>query len=437
MSVTGVGITLPHYISTSAVFPAFIFDKPGCIVAANTLCKSICGINIDDECKRLHEVFTCNSFAGVLNTLQTATITVPVAVACLIQGYSIQWEVAPFSDGYFIATGVITSREEIGMFSSNSFSTFFENSPALKWATDKSGRIQMMNKSYMEHTGFTSAQVGALLWDIYPREMADQFKKNDDIVLQTNKLLKIEEVSVDKAGVKRQYLAYKFPLHTDKYGTMVAGCSIDITDVADKTKQLSFQNSLLDSIEQAVYILDPQTNVIYWSKYAEEMFGWTKEEIRQKPVSILIPSGTLSEDMLEKLLNKQSWHGEIELKRRDGGLIQVHSTKSPVLDDNNNITAIIGICKDITERKTVHKKLVKQNNQFRQIARLQSHAVRRPLANMLGLIDLVQYYADKKDFDEILYLINLLKQSSEDLDDIIRRIVLKAGIYFDPELRIA
>jgi len=437
MSVTGVGIALPLYLVNSTVFPAFIIDKPGCIVASNTLCNNICGIGSDDKRKRLHDVFTDDSFAGILNTLQGEPVTAPVLVTSAIQGYSIQWEVAPFNNDYFIATGIVSSQEKDSPFKSDSYAIFFNNSPALKWATDKTGRLQMMNKSYREHTGFTDAQLGASLWDIYPKEMADQFKQNDDIVLQTSELLKIKEVSVDKAGVKRHYLAYKFPLYTHKHGTMVAGCSIDITDVIDKTKQLNFQNSLLDSIEQAVYILDPQTNIIYWSKYAEQMFGWAKEDILNKPVSTLMPDGVLDGDMLVKLQGNQSWHGEIELNRKDGGFIQVHATKSPVLDDAGNVTAIIGICKDITERKTVHKKLVKQNNQFRQIARLQSHAVRRPLANMLGLIDLVQYYADKKDFEEVLYLINLLKQSSEDLDDIIRRIVLKAGVYFDPELRIA
>lgn len=437
MSKTGVDITLPLNVINSAIFPAFIIDNAGIIISSNSLYRKVSGISSGKECKRLREVFADDSFAGFLNTLENEQVTAPVLVASLINGYSIQWEVAPFADKYFIATGVINNREKPGAFNSNSFSTFFDNSPALKWATDKNGRIQMMNKSYQEHTGFTDAHVGASLWDVYPKEMADQFKKNDDTVLQTNELLKIEEVAIDKAGVKRHYLAYKFPLYTEKHGTLVAGCSIDITDVVDKTRQLSFQTSLLDSIEQAVYILDPQTNIVYWSKYAEQMFGWTKEDILNRQIGIIMPTGVLDEPVLTKLENRQSWHGEIELKRKDGGLIQVHATKSPVMDDNNNITAIIGVCKDITERKTVHKKLVKQNNQFRQIARLQSHAVRRPLANMLGLIDLVQYYADKKEFEEVLYLINLLKQSSEDLDDIIRRIVLKAGVYFDPELKIA
>lgn len=435
MSLIRVGVTIPEYLINSAVFPAFIIDKTGCIITANTLCKNIYGIN-DNRRKLLHEVFTDNSFAIILSTLQAKPHTWPVTATSSTHGCDVQWEAAPFTDGYFIVTGIIKSRQET-LQDDNLFASFFDNSPTLKWATDKSGRIRMMNKSYMEHTGFTSADIGALLWEVYPKEMADQFKQNDEKVLQNNGLLKMEEVSVNKAGVKRQYLVYKFPLHTDKYGTMVGGCSIDITDVTDKTKLLAFQNNLLDSIEQAVYILDPNTNIIYWSKYAEKKFGWVKEDILYKPVSTLIPGGMLTSDMLSKLQSQQSWHGEIELQRKDGTTFLAHSTKSPVLDDAGNITAIIGICEDITERKTVHKKLVKQNNQFRQIARLQSHAVRRPLANMLGLIDLIQHYADKKQFEEVLYLIDLLKQSSEDLDDIIRRIVLKAGIYFDPALRIA
>jgi PAS domain S-box-containing protein len=386
---------------------------------------------------RLQTVFADGSFQNFLSSNINASRAAMV-IQSNINNHKITWEISAYGRNNFICTGALSALKEVkAQTCQNPFSVFFDNSPALMWATDKNGVIQMMNKRYKEHTGFTDEQLGKSLWDVYPKEMADQFKKNDDIVLETNVLCEIEEISVDKAGNRRNYIAYKFPLETAENGTLVAGCSIDITDALEKTRQLHFQSHLLDRIEQAVYILDGYTKFIYWSNYAEKMFGWTREEILQKEFCVLQTEGSECAEMIAKLQTVKSWHGEIELKRKDGTAIQVHSTKSPVHDAENNVIAFIGISKDMSEHKTVHKKLVKQNNQFRQIARLQSHAVRRPLANMLGLIDLIQYYADKQEHQEMLYMINLLKQSSEELDDIIKRIVLKAGVYFDPELQIA
>ncbi|HWB26467.1 MAG TPA: PAS domain-containing protein [Chitinophagaceae bacterium] len=436
MRKIGVSITLPSFINESHKYPAFVINIEGKILAANNLFKKIFNV-AETGSIFINDIFTDNSFSAFYNQAQGITSGKPLTLQSSVDAQDICWEISGYEQNNFICTGSATQAPKNILTYQKPFSIFFDNSPALMWATDKEGRMRMMNKRFKEHTGFTEKQIGCLLWDIFPKEMADDFKKNNDVVLERNELIEVEEISVDKSGAKRNYLAYKFPLQTEQDGVLIAGCSIDITDVLEKTEQLHYQSHLLDSIEQAVYILDPAQKVIYWSKYAEKMFGWRREEILHKSVAVLTPHGVLNEDIANRLRGKQSWHGEIDLKRKDGSIIQVHATKSPVVDNENNVTAYIGISKDISESKIVHKKLVKQNNQFRQIARLQSHAVRRPLANMLGLIDLIQYYADKKEFEEILYMVSMLKQSSEDLDDIIRRIVLKAGVYFDPALRIA
>lgn len=432
-----VNVTLPAFLQQSAIYLAFITNEKGQIVAANQLFTTQNAVSADRQVT-LQQLFTDNSFNPFLVGYSSITATTPMIVFSNINGNNIRWEIACYNSQHFICTGAVQQRlTNFSLHTANTFSVFFENSPILMWVTDRDGRLQMMNKRYKEYTGFDETYLGKSIWEAYPKETADLFKQNDDYVLQNNQLLEIEEEAVDVKGVKRSYIAYKFPMYMEGKGTVVAGCSIDVTDVIEKTNQINFQTRLLDSIEQGVFILNPQTKFIYWSKFAEEMFGWKQEQILNEDVNVLTANGVFDEAITGRLDNKQGWHGEIELKRKDGSIIHVHATTSPVLDKNGNISAIIGVCKDITERKVVHKKLVKQNNQFRQIARLQSHAVRRPLANMLGLIDLIQYYADKKEYEEVLYMIGMLKQSSEDLDDIIRRIVVKAGVYFDPELRIA
>ncbi|HVX52502.1 MAG TPA: PAS domain S-box protein [Chitinophagaceae bacterium] len=434
MEKAGINIPLPLFLKNSAKFPAFITNFQGEITDVNELFFELSGTGTYEQHILVSDVFTDNSFDAFFYNWSKILEGTPLTLYSSVNNCEVCWEVSVYGNNNFICTGtIIRATGKTNMVSTNPYTVFFDNSPALMWATDKDGRLRMMNKRYREHTGFTDKHIGCLVWDIYPKEMADQFKRNDDIVFASNKPIEIEEVSINKAGIKRNYLAYKFPLVTGQHGAMVAGCSIDITDILEKNQQLYFQSHLLESIEQAVYVLNTARQVIYWNSCAEKMFGWPKKDIFLQDIAVLVPGVAI----LQKIDYGESWDGEADLKHKDGSLIQVHLTKSPVFDNHNNVAGFIGIAKDISETKIVHKKLVKQNNQFRQIARLQSHAVRRPLANILGLIDLIQYYSDKNEPKEVLYMINLLKQSSEDLDDIIRRIVLKAGVYFDPALRIA
>jgi len=77
---------------------------------------------------------------------------------------------------------------------------------------------------------------------------------------------------------------------------------------------------------------------------------------------------------------------------------------------------------DITDKKTAERKLMSQNEKLRKIAWLQSHEVRKPLANILGLLSLME---SQKIHTEHGHVFQYLKQSSDELDQIIRNIIEK------------
>ncbi|MDX1903257.1 MAG: histidine kinase dimerization/phospho-acceptor domain-containing protein [Thermonemataceae bacterium] len=98
-------------------------------------------------------------------------------------------------------------------------------------------------------------------------------------------------------------------------------------------------------------------------------------------------------------------------------------------DEKNNIVGILRIGYDVTNFKLKEKKLSKQSEALFEIARKQSHEVRRPLANILGICSLLQddsKLSEKERSDYIKYL----KQSSEELDEMIHSIVRLTNTYF-------
>ncbi len=79
-------------------------------------------------------------------------------------------------------------------------------------------------------------------------------------------------------------------------------------------------------------------------------------------------------------------------------------------------TAILTITQDISEQISYIKAIERQNNQLHEIAYIQSHHVRAPLARIMGLVDIIsQNTTEKTD----LLLLDFLSQSAKDLDMVI------------------
>ena len=90
-----------------------------------------------------------------------------------------------------------------------------------------------------------------------------------------------------------------------------------------------------------------------------------------------------------------------------------------LMDDKNNFSCF-GIIQDVTESRELAGRLKQQNKQLIEIARIQSHELRSPVATMLGLIDLLASGAlSQAEQTEMLYG---LKDAGNRLDEIIKAI---------------
>lgn len=97
----------------------------------------------------------------------------------------------------------------------------------------------------------------------------------------------------------------------------------------------------------------------------------------------------------------------------------------PVYTTENELVGISYNLEDITEKKNSELKIVTQNELLRQIAWKQSHEVRRPLANIMGITHLLTEgtFIEASEHEQFL---NLLLQSTDELDQIVHEIVDKS-----------
>src|SRR3546814_2799520 len=91
-----------------------------------------------------------------------------------------------------------------------------------------------------------------------------------------------------------------------------------------------------------------------WNAGAERLFGFTEDEAIGRPVTILLPEERLDEEpeILRRIRRgERVEHFETVRRRKDGSLIDMSLTVSPVKDGDGRIIGASKIARDITERR--------------------------------------------------------------------------------------
>ncbi len=120
-------------------------------------------------------------------------------------------------------------------------------------------------------------------------------------------------------------------------------------------KQLN--KTIMQSSPLAIYTRDRQGMLTGWNAACERLFGWTEEEVLGQPLPT-IPLDKLDEsaDMRQQLLQGHpNLQIEAQRMRRDGSMVELLITLSPLYDENGEIEGVLAIAADITERKVAER----------------------------------------------------------------------------------
>jgi PAS domain S-box-containing protein len=112
--------------------------------------------------------------------------------------------------------------------------------------------------------------------------------------------------------------------------------------------------AIVDSADDAIISKDLNGIVTSWNKGAERLFGYIAEEIVGKPITTIIPPDRQHEEpvILERLRQgERIEHYETIRQRKDGSLIEISLTVSPIKNAEGRIIGASKVARDITERR--------------------------------------------------------------------------------------
>jgi len=131
---------------------------------------------------------------------------------------------------------------------------------------------------------------------------------------------------------------------------------------------LQFKSTLLNAIGEAVIATDLQGKILYWNGPAERIYGWNSSEVIGENVMEFMSeeeSKAHASEIMAALKLGKSWSGEFRVRHRDGHEFPVRVTNTPIVNEQGNLTGIIGVSRDITLRKNTEESLRKSNEMAR------------------------------------------------------------------------
>lgn len=317
--------------------------------------------------------------------------------------------------------------------SEEKYRDLFQLSPMPMWVFDPDTlQFLKVNEAAIRHYGYSREEFQSMtIQDIRPNDALKSFKNALDFSKENRSFFEGTFDHLKKSG---ELIKVQIQSNLISFGDQEARIvlAIDITEKLKLETALQFSEkrfkALVQEGSELINIIDKEGNIKYASPASSLIMGSEPNQLIGKNAFDFIQEddrAILNESLSLLTRTKRVQSSAFRLKSKDHQYRWLETVATNLLNDPA-VDGIVLNSRDITESVNYTKAIEEQNSILREIAWIQSHVVRAPLARIMGLVDLMGNYPNDKE--SLAELLDHLLTSAYELDDVIRTIVKKSEL---------
>jgi PAS domain S-box-containing protein len=267
----------------------------------------------------------------------------------------------------------ITERKNAEMEAKEQFRAIVDATPECVKIVAADGTLLFMNPPGLTMIGAPSieAVIGQNIYDVIAPEDRERFRTLNEMVCRGKKA-SLQFDIVGLKGERRHLETHAAPLRHIDGTTVQLAVTHDVTERKRAEGAALLLSAIVESSDDAIISKDLDGFIMSWNNSAQRLFGFTAQEaIGHTVASLLIPEDRQEEEpkILARLRRGERVdHFETVRRRKDGSLIDISLTISPVKDAQGGIIGASKIARDISESKHIQAALMESEARFRQLA---------------------------------------------------------------------
>ncbi len=287
--------------------------------------------------------------------------------------------------------------------------TILQAIPAPIYFIDEGGKYLGCNQAFCDFIGLAQENfIGKKAADFLDSKMQLAFHQEDEDLLQRGSSGIFSKKLTDHAGRSHDFIVHKAIFHkADSSKAGLISVLVNVTDLKSTSEQLAqahaFLESLLDSIPDLIFYKDKDSVYLGGNKSFSKLIDREVEDIIGLSDLDLFPR-EIAEFFREKdrqmLSSGAARRNEEWVTYPDGSKILLDTLKTPYYGPDGTILGLIGISRDITEKKKAEGEKGRLMNQLRQAQKMEAigtlaggiaHDFNNILTSIIGYATLVQY----------------------------------------------
>jgi sigma-B regulation protein RsbU (phosphoserine phosphatase) len=251
------------------------------------------------------------------------------------------------------------------------YHSLVETMPQGVFRRDLQGRFTFANQHYCKYHGVKPEDIlGKSDFDLYPKEAAEKYWRDDRHIMETNETMTIiEETQPVGAKQKCYHHVIKSPLYgLDGKIAGLQGMFWDITKERQLEEQIrhseALYHSLVETMPQNIFRKDLQGRYTFVNPQFCKTLGKSYDQVLGRTIADFLPAEQAAlREQNDRLVmeTKKPFETSEESKFPGGGLTYIQVIKMPIFDADGKVIGLQGMFWDITQQKMAAEKIRQAN----------------------------------------------------------------------------